>query len=206
MDKQKGFVSIIGIIALVVIVLATGGGIYYTTSKKSQKINEQPQPAQEATRSQEITPSSTLNLPSLNVVGASPETGKPVVKEAVAVNNISNPIGAYKQMKSDFDAVKTYQEFVALSLKYGSKAQVDKINKNQAQLDSMSSEFKQSLVDMLAKGSPVLSQITVIVPKITGNIAILTMKSAKPTATKGTAKLVLENGVWKLDSESWGNK
>lgn len=133
------------------------------------------------------------------VITADPKSATPPAQTVQTSPKIS-PKETYLKMRAEMDSVKTYADLEAITLKYGSKTQVEKINVNRAQINALPSAFKDQLATM-AK-NPASKDITTIQESISGNTATLNVSSTKP-GFKGTITLVLENDKWKLELESW---
>ncbi len=113
---------------------------------------------------------------------------------------ILGPKESYLKMKAEADNIKSYADFEAYVLKYGSKEQVAQLIANKKQIEALPQSFKDQIV-ALAKG-PLSSEITTIQETINGNTATLNVQTTKPGLT-GVITLVLEDNLWKLELESW---
>ncbi len=113
---------------------------------------------------------------------------------------ILGPKESYLKMKAEADNIKSYADFEAYVLKYGSKEQVAQLIANKKQIEALPQAFKDQIV-ALAKG-PLSSEITTIQETINGNTATLNVQTTKPGLT-GVITLVLEDNLWKLELESW---
>lgn len=113
---------------------------------------------------------------------------------------VMSPKETYLKMRAEIDGVRNYSDFEAIALKYGSQAQVAKIEANREKINALPVSFKDQIV-ALAK-NPSSSEITNVQEIINGNTAALSVSSSKP-GLKGTATFVLENSQWKLELESW---
>jgi|SRR3989344_3475932 len=143
-----------------------------------------------------VTP--TLS-PVVNTTENTPVSPTPTETTQVVPQTMS-PKETYLKMRAEMDSVKTYADLEAITIKYGSKTQVEKINANRAQIDALPAAFKDQLATM-AK-NPASKDITTVQETISGNIATLNVSSTKP-GFKGTVTMVLENNQWKLELESW---
>ena len=161
------------IIALVIALVAGGGAYAVTKNKKVPK--EEKQEVKEQKRDEKVVAKASLS---------------------------EDPKEAYLAMRAEFEKIKTFDEFYAFSLKYGSTAQLGKLQKDKAQIDALGVEMKNGLVAAMKSLMPTLSEIKDIKVVISGNKATLTVSTADPSE-KGTVILMKEGGVWKLDNESW---
>ena len=180
-EPQKGFVPLnkkllwtsISLLLLVTS-LAIAFGSYST-------------PSSPPTSNQVITPTTNTTV-------------TPTPAETVPVQQVMSPKETYLKMRVEIDGVKNYSDFETIALKYGSQAQVAKIEANREKINALPSSFKDQMV-ALAK-NPSSSEITNVQENINGHTATLNISSSKP-GFKGTATFVLENGQWKLELESW---
>lgn len=116
---------------------------------------------------------------------------------------VLSPKESYLVMKAEADSIKSYADTEAYILKYGSKAQIAKLEANKKQIDALPQSFKDQIVAFVK--DPLSSEITIIQETLNGNIATLNVQSTKPGLT-GIITLVLEDGKWKLELESWEQK
>ena len=134
-----------------------------------------------------------------------PPTNSPIITSVPTPTQmeglkVSSPKEAYLIMKAEENNIKSYEDEVAFILKYGSKAQIAKLEANKKQVESL----PKSLRDQLATigNGPLVSEITTIQETVNGNTATLNIQTTKRGLT-GVITLVLEDGTWKLESESW---
>lgn len=116
---------------------------------------------------------------------------------------IVSPKESYLIMKKEADNIKNYADMEAYTLKYGSKEQTAKLEINKKQIDALPQSFKDQIV-ALAK-NPLSSEITIIQETLNGNTATLDVQTTKLGLT-GVVTLVLEDGQWKMELESWEQK
>jgi hypothetical protein len=115
---------------------------------------------------------------------------------------VSSPTESYLRMKAEFDGVETFEELDAFMKKYGSKAQVAGLDASRAQVMAMSVQQRDGLVTLARAVSPSSKEITVTAEKMNGTTATLNISSTRPGVT-AVVTLVLEDGQWKLEQESW---
>ncbi len=109
---------------------------------------------------------------------------------------------AYLKMKAEEDHLNTFDEYLVFLNKYGTKEKNEEVNKGLGQINLLPTGFKEQLMSMVKSGSPLLKDITNVDEKVEDNVSLLKITSNNPQL-QGTVKLILENGIWKLDSEVW---
>jgi hypothetical protein len=200
-NKQKGFV--IPLIIAIIAILGIGGGVYVYTNKK------------------------VVNPPVTNVSEVVGTTPAPIIKDepkAVATTsttvqktnpvaqvsnttNVSIPKETFIKFRTEFDATKTFDEAFAVTIKYSTKEKSDFYKSQQSQVTE---DMKTQLFPSLKSMMPPMSTITIVNENITGDIALLSLKTNIPPKTAlvsssqtGTVTLKKESGVWKIEGESW---
>ena len=123
------------------------------------------------------------------------------VKTPAKVTPQLSPKDSYLKMKPEADKMQTFDDYVAYINKYGSKSkirEVQNINKE----TSLPAGFKERLISTLKSITPTAKDLTTIKESVANEVATLTISTNKPEL-KGKVLLVLEEGVWKFDHESW---
>lgn len=115
-----------------------------------------------------------------------------------------SPKETYLKIKPESDKIKTYNEMEALVLKYGSKNQVIKIEQNHEKILALPQSVKDGIISLTINDATSLDKITNVQETIKDNAATLNITTIKPEVT-GIVSMVLEDNVWKIDSESWKN-
>jgi hypothetical protein len=193
-NKQKGFV--IPLIIAIIAILGIGGGVYVYTNKKV------------------VTPPVT-NVP--EVVSTTPA---PIIKDEpktvatttttaqktnpiVQVSNTANiltPSQTFIELQTKFDAAKTFDEVMAITIKYATNERVAFYNSQMAQVTE---EMKIQSFPMMKSVAPTMSVTTIVSENITGDIATLSLKNNSNPKETGTVTLKKEAGIWKIEKISW---
>lgn len=113
-----------------------------------------------------------------------------------------SPKDSYLKMKPEADNLKTFDDYVAYVNKYGSKSKIREVQNVTKQAATLPPGFKERLISTLKSITPTAKDLTTIKESITNDTATLTISTNKPEL-KGTVNLILEEGVWKFDHESW---
>ncbi len=201
---QRGLV--VSLLTVVITLLFVGGGIYVYRNVDKGDVN--------ATNQDRITSpnnigvdSSTSSQVSLKVATtteiyskkAETAVNKPIT---VAVSTKGSPKETYLKMRVDFENVNSFDDILAVALKYQTKVNYDEYMSKKAEVDALPTEFKDSFVIMVKSSLPTLSQVSSanITESIQGDTAILTLMV---DGQKGTITMKRENGEWKIESESW---
>jgi len=116
--------------------------------------------------------------------------------------NLSEAQKTYLKIREEFDQTKNFGEFQALALRYGSKRQVAQIEGGKEELSSQPAEFLQNLFDKAKANSPKSSEITSIEEIVREDTSALKVFTSK-NGVEGSVIMVLEDGSWKLELESW---
>lgn len=150
-----------------------------------------------------------------------PAAKTPAAPAAAATSTPSaaapDPAAFFAETMKDFDAVQTWDEFVAFNQKYDSAQALQKIAPYAPTSTAASASSTASSSPAIASSSPALtvfamlravtplsSQITsVTVSTSTASSALLDIETSSTSTPSGTASLVLENGSWKLDQVQW---
>lgn len=157
-----------------------------------------------AFRSKEITSlitkknNNSVAKTSLQITNTSATSTGTIIKN---LKNLS-PKGTYLILKTEEDNLNTFDDYLSFMNKYSSKAKIAEINENLKEADSMPSGFKEQILSMVKKGSPLVKDITTVEETISGNKVTLNVSTNNPKLN-GIVKFVLEDEVWKMESESW---
>lgn len=206
-NLQKGFVTplIIAIIAL----LAVGGGAYIYVNKKPATIS----PINIPKTTENVSATTTL---SNSVVIATTTNKSATTTKTPTVNKVSLPVQGsniigsltpketFIKFRTEFDATKTFDEALAVSIKYATKEKATFFRNQSAQVtEAMKAQLFPSLKSMM----PPISTIVIISENITGNTATLSLKtngtSGIVTTQTGTVTLEKESDTWKIKEELW---
>ena len=110
----------------------------------------------------------------------------------------ASPKEIYLSYHREFDQMKSFDEYIALVKKYGSREFTGKLS----QFDSYPQELKDTTFALVKSSSPKTSDFTNIQETISGDTATLVISTSNPKLT-GNIKLKKENGVWKLIEDHW---
>ena len=181
-NYQRGFAPII--IVIVVLVILGGGAVYYY---QKSRVDLKSPPV--------VSPDNLVNNP----VVPEPTADEPETQTTtVAPPQTLGPKEVYLNMKAEFASVQTYADMEVYIRQYGSQNQIAKL----AEAQNAPAAFRESLVSLMRSSIPPAQEITTIQENINGSTATLTVSSTKPN-TAGTVTMVLENGQWKMEKESW---
>lgn len=124
--------------------------------------------------------------------------------ETTETQKIKSPSEVYLEMEKGLDSVKNFDDFVSLTTKYSTKKNIEKMKAEQDKIDAVPAESKQAIIDFMMSLVKMVPYKDIIIDKetINGDTATLELSSVKP-GPKGTAKLILEDGQWKIDASSW---
>lgn len=109
---------------------------------------------------------------------------------------------AYLNMKSEFDKAENYDALEELYKKYGTENKLLEFYNSQAQIDILAGTFKEAAFNMIKQNFPSQEKIKEITGILSDNQAKL-YSLTHDGKKEGTIIMVLENNIWKLDSESW---
>ncbi len=185
---QRGAIPLIA--AIVILVLVGGGVVYYTQNQA--QVETEPEPVTTEEEVETVTPPAAQTQPNTQV------NTQTRVNPTVLPIQILGPKQLYLQMKAEFGAVQTYADMEVYIRKYGSQSQVAKL----AEAQNAPASFRESLVGLMKMSIPSAQEITTIQESIDGSTATLNVSSTKPNSV-GTVTMVLENGQWKMEKESW---
>lgn len=113
-----------------------------------------------------------------------------------------SPKESYLIIKSEFEKVNTFDDYMAYLNNYGDPAIVAEMEQKQGELEDMSDIIKQGLVSMAKMMSIKVEDITNIQETINGKNAILEITTTNLNQ-KGTVKMIKDGNQWKLGEESW---
>lgn len=107
------------------------------------------------------------------------------------------PKAVYMNYKEEFDKAESYSEYAALVRKYGSSDAIEKIDKASVPMSMLNSAF-----EMMKSVAPTASDFASVDEQITGDTATLSI-TTKDGESSGTISMVKEDGVWKVQKDSW---
>ncbi len=111
-----------------------------------------------------------------------------------------SPKETYSILKVEEDKLITFDDYLTFFRKNGSKARIAEFEEALKD-DSTSSMLKEFVISIIKTGAKA-KDITNIQETVNGNKATLNVSTNKPKQ-KGTVTFVLEEGIWKLEKESW---
>ncbi len=199
-NKQNGFM--ISVIIIIIALLGIGGGVYVYTNKKV--VNP---PVTNIPEVVSTTPAPIIKDEPKAVATTSTTVQKTNPITQVSKANVSVPRETFIKFRTEFDATKTFDEAFAVTIKYSTKEKSDFYKSQQSQVtDDMKAQLFPSLKLMM----PSMSTITIVNENITGDIALLSLKTNISSQTApinssqiGTVTLKKESGIWKIEGESW---
>jgi len=109
----------------------------------------------------------------------------------------SSPKEAYLKANAELFTARTYDEFIAILLKYSSSDKVAQI-KNQSSV-KLTADQKDYVFNLGKSVQPAPQTIQQVTENIDGNQATLIVTTSNPRQ-KVVVIMILENGVWKLSS------
>lgn len=118
----------------------------------------------------------------------------------VPVSGVTPQLGPkeeFLKMRPQLDGVKSYEALKGYTLKFGSQKRIAEISS----IDAMPESYRNTMTTAVVSLTPPSSDITDIKEDIRGDRA--TLNVSNKSGIKWTVSMVLENGVWKVDSESW---
>lgn len=111
-----------------------------------------------------------------------------------------SPKESYLKMREEFKELENFEEFKNYTYKYGSKESISNFEEKEKEINALPDSFKDQVFELAR--STAKSEIDNIEENINGKNAILLIKASNPSMS-GTVEMILENGQWKLTSESW---
>jgi hypothetical protein len=189
-NRQQGFIVplIIAIIALLAII---SSGFYVYTNKKSASV---PVPKKEIATS---TPKVVTNVATTTTPATTSTT--PIVQVS-NTSGILTPKATFIEMQTKFDATKTFDEALSVSIEYATKERASFFRSQSAQLTE---DMKTLLFPSLKSVMPPMSTITITSENITGDNAVLSLKNNNNAKETGTVTLKKESGIWKVEIVVW---
>jgi len=116
---------------------------------------------------------------------------------------VESPKESYLKAKAELDKVNNFNDFERLILKYGSQKRIKELEKEKKEVENAPDSFKNNIVSLVIRQSmPKLDEISGIKTEIKGNVAVLSAVAVN-SGKQGTIIMEREDGVWKLNSESW---
>ena len=126
-------------------------------------------------------------------------------KTASSSNNSNlkglSPKQTFLILKKEEDSLKTSDDYLAFTYKYGDTNSVSTIKSQISQIKLLPSGFVDQIISMI-NANPKSTDITNINEQINGNSATLTVLTNNINQ-KGTITMKLEDGIWKLNEENW---
>jgi hypothetical protein len=184
------------------IVIILGGAVFFIASLAllyyyfvgSKKVQTTP-----------VATSTSIITEENGIEGPAVKKKEPEADSSVEQISVKGPKESYIEIKAEFDKVADFDNFERVIRKYGSVKRIAEFEKEKKQAEGMSESFKENIVSLVVQQSmPKLSEIGDISAKVEGDIATLSV-TTKERDKQGTVIMVLENGVWKLESESWSD-
>lgn len=188
-DQKQGFAPII-LVILAALAIAGGTAYFIATRPVARPKTE--------SREDKTTPSSSTQSqkeeaqsPPPTGTGSTPSGG--IEAELAGLR----PKEVYMRMAKEADSAKTYDEFMAISMKYADKASQEQYRQDAAKITQAGKETVFKFFQLL---NPKSNQIRTIEENIQGNEASLTILTNDPKF-KGSSTMAKENGVWKFHSK-----
>jgi len=122
-----------------------------------------------------------------------------LTQPATAPQNQLSPSEVYIAYRREFDKANSFDELLATASKYVSKGQIEEIKNT----PTLQREMAFKLVKSIFAGSGTINDIRIVNQEIGVNTATLSLETIKNPNLKGAASMVLEDGAWKVDLESW---
>ena len=122
-----------------------------------------------------------------------------LTQPATAPQNQLSPSEVYIAYRREFDKANSFDEFLATASKYVSKGQIEEIKNT----PTIQREMAFKLVKSIFADSGTINDIRIVNQEIGVNTATLSLETIKNPNLKGAASMVLEDGAWKVDLESW---
>lgn len=193
--SQQGFIPIL--IAIIAVLIIGGGAVYYKATTK-QKVTTETTADVQTSRPAPPAQAPTQTPPSPPAPSVAAQ-GTVVAGSAKA---------AYLAMKPDLDSATSFDEYLTIGMKYASRAKIAQLNAGKAQIDAMPQATKNSLFAAVKALGPSVSHMKNISESINGDTATLNITTDITSTvtgrnTTGTVTMKKENGVWKLEVESW---
>jgi len=152
-----------------------------------------------STPEQTITEPIAVETPVNQVIPTATTTVATTTDPGVATS--TPPKETYLAYNIDLNSVNTFSDYYALILKYGSAKRTDQIEAEKLLADA-SADKGVATVAAVRRDTPALDPLAQLVDVISGNTARLDV-TLSDNVSKGTVDMVLENGLWKIDNESW---
>jgi len=115
------------------------------------------------------------------------------------------PRESYLEMRADFDRAVTFSDLELITIKYGSKSRIAEIVKHKEQI-AANPDLTNSIISLLTANIPKSDNIGNISEEFVGQENATLKITAKDYSAEGVAQIVIEDGAWKLISESWQTK
>lgn len=109
------------------------------------------------------------------------------------------PGDVYIAYRTEFDKAKNFDDLRALALKYSTKEGVAEIENT----PTSQREAGFRLLKFMMADTGTINDIKITNQEIGVNTATLSLETTKSPEVKGTVSLILEDGSWKIDLESW---
>jgi hypothetical protein len=110
-----------------------------------------------------------------------------------------NPGEVYIAYRTELDKAKKFDDLSVLAAKYMTQEGIEELEKT----PPYQREILFNLFKSMVSGYGTMNDIKIINQEIGSNTATLSLETIKDPNAEGIVSLTLENGLWKIDLESW---
>lgn len=119
-------------------------------------------------------------------------------------SSASTPKSAYLDYKSDFDEIKTFDDYVDAAEKHGTKDFIAEISSYRDSMENVPESLRATIIDLVKSVSPPVSEIKEenFNEIISNDKAAFEIK-ARDGTIKGDIIMLKVGRIWKVEKEQW---